>query len=75
MAKLIAKGRIEAGEIVLNAGDPVDKLDKKEIERLKDLVAIGEADLESPAPLTEVSDASQIKVSASKKVEKVEGDD
>ena len=73
MAKLIAKGRIEAGEIVLNAGDPVDKLDKKEIERLKDLGVIGETDLESPAPLTEVSDASQIKVSASKKVEKVEG--
>ena len=72
MAKLIAKCRIEAGDIVILAGEPVDKLDKKEIERLKGLDAIGEGGFQEPAGVTEASETAAVKIDA-KKVEKGEG--
>lgn len=52
---MIAKCRIEAGDVVLLAGDPVDKLDKAEIKRLVEMGAVGNA-LDAAAPLVEQVD-------------------
>ena len=69
MSNLVAKCRIEAGDLVILAGESVDKLDKKEIERLKAEGCIGGPEAEEPAaPLTEDSAQAQVKVT-SKKVE------
>lgn len=69
MSNLVAKCRIEAGDLVILAGEPVDKLDKKEIERLKAEGCIGGPEAEElAAPLTEDSAQAQVKVT-SKKVE------
>ena len=52
---MIAKCRIEAGDVVLLAGDPVDTLDKAEIKRLVGLGAVGDS-FDSSAPLVEQVD-------------------
>ena len=55
---MIAKCRIEAGDIVLLAGDPVDKLDKAEIKRLVEMGAVDNA-LDDVAPLVEQADGEE----------------
>lgn len=67
MSNLVAKCRIEAGDLVILAGEPVDQLDKKEIERLKAEGCIGGPEAEEPAaPLTEDSAQAQVKVTSKK---------
>ena len=55
---MIAKCRIEAGDIVLLAGDPVENFDKAELKRLVELGAVGNA-LDDAAPLVEQADGEE----------------
>ena len=67
MSNLVAKCRIEAGGMIILAGEPVDQLDKKEIERLKAEGCIGGPEAEEPAaPLTEDSSQAKVKVTSKK---------